>query len=274
MKNAILISIFACVILIPVMLFSGESLVLKKDDFESRFLYAQSDMPEQRTVTSSFLAPFSSSFQSTNEKGIFEEEFEEEGGTRKKKTSRALLLSLLLPGAGEYYLGAKNNAKLFWIAEGAIWTTFIGFQIYGTWEEDRYKSWAVDHAGINPNGKDKDYFQNISIYNDIEEYNYWTYLLERNQDELYPETPYWYWKWNSNDDRLYYKDLRHNAEKSFRNSNIMIGFAVLNRLLSGINVLRISRFQDESETILSLKLNLENQPNGQTGFKLTLSKKF
>ncbi|MBN1756045.1 hypothetical protein JW877_07515 [bacterium] len=211
-----------------------------------------------------------SSFDDT--RSIFEDN--EEASSHKKKVSKALVFSLLLPGAGEYYLGNKNNAALFWVAEGAIWLTFASLQVYGHWEEERYISWAISHAGIITQGKDKDYYQNIGLYDDIQDYNYWTYLFERDQDMLYPETADWFWKWDMPESRYYYRELRHNSEKAYRNSNIVIGVAILNRFLSGINVLRLGQQTESDDKLFSLHLRCHPTDQGKVGIRIILSKAF
>ena len=57
-------------------------------------------------------------------------------GERKISMRKAMLLSMLLPGAGEYYAGAKFKGQVFMGVEAAIWSGFAALRIYGGWKED------------------------------------------------------------------------------------------------------------------------------------------
>jgi hypothetical protein len=74
---------------------------------------------------------------------------EKEGHT-PKRARQAFFLSLLLPGAGHYYVHAPRNARAFLEVESALWATFLGFRAYGSWREADYRSFAVLHAKANP----------------------------------------------------------------------------------------------------------------------------
>ena len=93
----------------------------------------------------------------------------ENGG--KKSAGLAILYSLLLPGMGELYAGNYQSGKYFTIAETALWGTYIGINTYGNWQKDNYKKYAQTNGGVNPDGKDDDYYASIGSYKDIEQYN-------------------------------------------------------------------------------------------------------
>ncbi|RKZ28331.1 hypothetical protein DRQ29_02075, partial [bacterium] len=55
------------------------------------------------------------------------------------------------------------------------------------------------------------------------------------------ETPEWNWLWRDEDSRVRYYNLRTDSERAFRNFKLALGTAAINRLISIINVLRLSK---------------------------------
>ena len=102
----------------------------------------------------------------------------------KKSAGLAILYSMLLPGMGELYAGDYSTGKYFTIADGIIWSTFTGMTIYGNNKEDDYKSFAKVYGEVNVENKDDEYFANIGIYENIEQYNR-EKELNRQFDEVY-----------------------------------------------------------------------------------------
>jgi len=58
---------------------------------------------------------------------------------------RALLLSAMLPGAGEYYSGHKIRAALFFAMEIAAWTGVIYYYNQGQKKDKEFKQFADAH---------------------------------------------------------------------------------------------------------------------------------
>jgi hypothetical protein len=157
---------------------------------------------------------------------------------QKKNTGLAILYSLLLPGMGELYAEGYDSGIYFTIADGVLWTTVIGMNVYGNWQEDRYKSYAKVHAGIDPNGKDKDFFATISAYSSIDDYNN-EKAFERDFKSMLDKQKY-YWNWNSNEDRRTYRNMWSSSEQTFNNIRFAVGGLILNRLISVINAVRLT----------------------------------
>ncbi len=60
-------------------------------------------------------------------------------------TGKALLLSAILPGAGQYSIGCKWKAALFFTIEVAAWTGVIYYYNRGMDKEDEFKKFADQH---------------------------------------------------------------------------------------------------------------------------------
>lgn len=151
---------------------------------------------------------------------------------------KALGLSVILPGAGQYYVESKGKMLIFGGAEALIWANFVGFRLYGKWKKEDYIGWAALHAGVDVNGKPDSYFETLTYYDNIDIYNQLELLYERSEAELYPDTPEFYWNWDSDENRYHYRKLRNDSKTAYRRSLLFLGAALVNRVLSGIDAYR------------------------------------
>ena len=173
----------------------------------------------------------------------------------KKSTGLAILYSLLLPGMGELYAGNYSSGKYFTIAEGALWATFIGMNIYAGNQKDNYKAYATANASVNTDGKDDSYFATISEFNSLESYNNQK-ALERNFSEMYNSESY-FWKWNSNEERRTYRDMWTSSEQTYNDIRFVVGAMILNRVVSAINAVRLAASYNKNlETEVSWNISV------------------
>lgn len=174
----------------------------------------------------------------------------------KKNAGMAIIFSLLLPGMGELYADNYSSGKYFTIADGALWATFIGMNVYGNWQENRYKTYAQSYGGVNPEGKDEDYFAIIGLYTSIETYNN-EKALERRFDEMLSEQKF-FWKWNSTEERKTYRNIWTSSEQTFNNVRFVVGALLLNRLVSAINAVRsVSSYNSRIENEVSWRVSFD-----------------
>ncbi len=159
----------------------------------------------------------------------------------KNESSRgkALLLSLILPGAGEYYLGHKKTAIGFMIAEIGFWAGYF-------WTGHRYttmvkdsRNWAYLFAQVNPDGEyPEEFWRAVGSYDNVYENNQ-RQLIDRNLNGVFDENQF-FWDWLDDEQRFQYNRLRIKA-KDFKNLRNSIAFTFfVNRVLSLIDVIRIS----------------------------------
>ncbi len=191
---------------------------------------------------------------------------EEEWTGSQKSTFKAVGLSLLLPGAGELYLGDKRTGIPLMIADGVIWTLAAGFSFYGDWQASQYKSYAEKYGGVRVDGKDDDFFKTIALYDSRDTYNEITLLYERDRTMLYPETAEWNWQWRTEDEQLKYYDIWTSSEHSWQRFKTCLAAAGVNRIISAINVLRISR-----SGAPALNVSMKAYPNRANGLGILLS---
>ena len=87
--------------------------------------------------------------------------------SQAKSLKKALFMSAVLPGAGQYYSGSLIKTGIFLVIEAAGWTYFVSqksegndirdeFRIYADkhWIEDDYWEWIANKSGIDKSDRD------------------------------------------------------------------------------------------------------------------------
>jgi len=170
---------------------------------------------------------------------------------------KALLLSLLLPGAGETYSGHKGRATGFFVSEGAIWTNFVAWEIAGHLRRDNYIDQAQLNAGIGTNSGSDDYWRLVGIYTRSSGSGPDSYedALRRDARNEFPTDPAaqdaWVaqrlptgdraWNWSSAALQDSYRETRQNATRAFSHAKFSFALAILNRIASAIDTQMLHR---------------------------------
>ena len=193
-----------------------------------------------------------------------------EGG---RSLGKALMLSLAMPGAGQQYLGNTGRARLMYVSEATVWAAFAGFRIQGAMREDRYKEMAELYAGVSDE-MDDDYYLALAHYMSSEDYNI---DVMREARLLYPddrdrqlahfeENGYFgaeAWAWNNPAAREDFMLTRTRSRESYRRAVLTTGFAVLNRVVSMIDVYLSYRLGKPEWQASYPALRFEQGPNEQ-----------
>ncbi len=229
---------------------------------------------------------------------VFLDDMDSDGshGPHKLSTFKAVALSTLLPGAGQWYIGKKREARLFLGAEAGIWAGFAALKVYAGWKQDDVERFATRHAGVNGIGQDEQFFRQLTFYSSREEYN----SLGRAFDPdlpFIPDTPENDWNWDSQASRVTFRQLFNDQNSADRNADFMFIAAIVNRLTSaalawrstkkrnntledeggldefGVSTSRKSRAALESRTTIRL---IQPAPgtNGSDGLMLALTRSF
>ncbi|MBI1937056.1 MAG: hypothetical protein HYS25_02930 [Ignavibacteriales bacterium] len=195
--------------------------------------------------------------------------------TRKKNAGLAILYSLVLPGMGELYAGSYESGKYFTIADGILWGVFAGFNIYGNWQEDNYKSFAQSRGGVSSDGKDEEYYANIGIYQNIDDYNT-ERELNREYSKVYKTSTH-YWQWAGNDERKEYRSMWSSSESAYNNVRFAVGALILNRIVSAINAVRLVSAYNKNLTEQigwNVSFGVENTATLPSSFTVNFVKSF
>lgn len=173
----------------------------------------------------------------------------------KKSVGLSAIYSLLLPGMGELYAGNFASGKYFLGAEGALWLTYLTFEIYGNTLRDDARTYAVSHAGISTSGKDDQYFIDIGNFLDIDAYND-KKLRDRDPSRVYDPNAGYAWQWTSDAARATYKDQRISSENMYNNKKFVVAALIVNHVASAINAARavISHNRDVENEMSDLRL--------------------
>ncbi|MFQ6617524.1 MAG: hypothetical protein ACE5QV_02440 [Fidelibacterota bacterium] len=150
------------------------------------------------------------------------------------------LLSVILPGLGEYSTGHKRMAKLFFSIEGALWGSVLGFYKYYRWKMEDYKTFASFHAGVDNRRKGERFYVDIGNFMDIYSYNEKQYR-DREPEDAYEINSSYFWKWDSDASRREYYSMRVQSDRAKRNISFVVGGLILNRIVSLIDLLYLER---------------------------------
>jgi hypothetical protein len=202
--------------------------------------------------------------------------------TGGKSMKKALLLSLAVPGAGQVYLGNTGRAKVMLAAEVGVWTSFTAYRIQGKMREDRYKEMARLFAGVEGE-RDDDYYMMLAYYVSSEDYNVDVLRLARlaypydreKQLEYFEDRAYFgedSWQWDSLKSMEAYARTRNDSRHSYRSSTLTTGFAVLNRMISMVDVYLTFKLAERGETLSGPGIGMDSSPEG--GIRLYLKTSF
>lgn len=171
-----------------------------------------------------------------------------------KSTIKAALLSLVLPGMGEYYLGNKTKAKYFFGLEAASWITYFSLRTYGSWKKNDLVDYANVYANASLDNKSDEFIDLVGFYNDIYQFNNAGRVGDRDRPFL-NDIPENHWYWQTKDDQAVYRNLKNQSREAYRKSNFALGLAVVNRIASVIDAIRNSkRLQREIDTFSGRKI--------------------
>lgn len=149
---------------------------------------------------------------------------------------KAGALSLLLPGAGQYYNGNHGRAYLMAGIEVGIWTAFFVFDQQGDNRMESAQEYAGIYAGTSGSHPDS-YWQAVGRYMDSDQYVDYLRREARATGEPLPadlpasDT----WQWVNSDRKYNYTKLRADGNAAYDRRDFMILFAVVNRAVSVVD---------------------------------------
>lgn len=172
-------------------------------------------------------------------------------------------LSLVLPGAGQYYNGKHERAYLMAGIEAGIWTAWFAFDHYGDGRMAASREWAGLYAGTTGDHADN-YWQSVGMFTDSDAYNDSRYREARatGEDVSGLVGPGDAWQWDNEDRRYGYAILRAKGNSAYDRRDFMILFAVLNRAVSVFDaVVGAGRHDGNAQArVLGLDVELQVDP--------------
>ncbi|NOZ62040.1 MAG: hypothetical protein GXO74_10200 [Calditrichaeota bacterium] len=212
--------------------------------------------------------------QSKSEAGYLQKFSENSPDIAYKNKGKALFRSLILPGSGERYLGKKNLGKAFLISEITLWVGYFSFRTYGRWIKNDARTYAADHSNASINGKPSQFFVNLGLYDDVDQYNDAQQRM-RHFDKMYSDPDY-SWYWDSDANRRRYERMRIASDRAVNRSVLVLGSILANHLISAIDAVWQTHVYNKNikkQAESSFRMNF--QMDGYSGaFTLNLQKLF
>lgn len=161
--------------------------------------------------------------------------------------------SLVIPGWSQYRAGHDRRALAFASAELMIWGAWTFSHYQGVYREDRYKEFAQVYAGVQDVDRDDDdYWRAVGANTDSERYND---SVRRENRALQDEQLFngeevtvglndntysgdASWAWSSERRQIEYVDRRSDAIAAYDRRDLVLLFAVINRVLSFADAVR------------------------------------
>lgn len=167
---------------------------------------------------------------------------------------QAFWRSLLVPGWGQHYAG--GSGLRFAAAEVGLWAGYLGLRGLEQVRQTHYQSYAAEHAGAQPAGKNRDYFDDLGFYQSQVQHDQYALYNQGPRASLYPQGPAYSWEWDSEASRLQYRKLRNNSASAGRQALYTTGLVVANRVIAAVHAARLARQGKVSVLPVELQVDL------------------
>jgi len=185
----------------------------------------------------------------------------ESGEKKKVSTLKAVGLSVLVPGTGHWYLGRRDRARLFFGMEAAGWASFAAFLWFSNQRQGDYQNFAVAHAGVDPAGKEEQFWRSLTFYENRDEYNRIGRVTNLD-NPFYPENAFYNWQWDSPDSRHHFRNLRNSSKTAHRRAIFTLALLGVERLVAAADAYRISKKMNAKASTGELEVFFEPSASG------------
>ena len=163
------------------------------------------------------------------------------------------------------------------ISEAALWLGFASFTIYGNWLRNDAHKFAQIHAGIDQNGKDDNFFVNISNYNNVYEFND-DQLRNGRYDQLYDPANGYYFYWDNVANRQTYRTDQLAGDRVITDRLFFVGAILINHVISAISAIVLTNsYNDQlrgTKGGFALNADVVRTGNRFNGLQLKITKWF
>ena len=201
----------------------------------------------------------------------------------EKSPKTAFLLSLLMPGLGEFYAGAKMRAAGFVGAEALTWIAYTSWRSKGNdikaefrafadqnWNESRYRAWQAYNAS---QPESQQYFETETLPSKSEDIQQYYELVGKYAQFVYGWSDVTSTFTTDNmavqsSLRQQYETRRNDSNKYLKRASVITGLAVLNRIASAIHASAYTRsLQKQEEPSIWLDITPTDM-NGRSSVEL------
>lgn len=206
-----------------------------------------------------------------------------------KSPKKAFVMSLVVPGLGEYYSGAKFRATGFFGAEALTWLAWSGWRSKGAdlrtefrqfadanWNEARYRAWQAHNASLPTSER---YIETETLPSKAEDIQQYYEMVGKYAQFIYG------WSDVSNiplgaDNQSItsaigkeYETMRNESNKYLKRASVVIGLTVVNHIVSAIHASAYMRSLSPSEHRIWVSF-APIMPDGQEGISAMLLASF
>lgn len=193
--------------------------------------------------------------------------------TSEKSPGLAMIMSLVLPGAGHLYIDRMDVGKYFAAGEAASWIGFAGLNIYGDAIRNDSRTYAYEVSGADKNITDDEYYTNVGFYMNINDYNN-DKLARGEYDKLY-DVNKMSWYWNTAEEQGTFETQRKKSERILNARVIFTTALIVNRITSAISALILTNQQNTLLRNTQIKSELiKGANNTYDGLSLNFIKTF
>ena len=175
--------------------------------------------------------------------------------------------SLVLPGWGEYSLDNQIRGRIFVLSETVLLLAVLGSYSVSQRQDTEFRAYAAEHAGISPDGKDRQFWVDIGNYSSLLAFNE-EHLRWRDFNALYEDNDTWAWAWDSDNNRERFENMRIASDIWRLRGSFLIRGVVLNHIVSAIDALYLSKISNIKETVVYPNYNSYSD---EIGLSLTVS---
>lgn len=179
-----------------------------------------------------------------------------------KSPGKAFLLSLLLPGLGELYAGARYRAAGFMTAEAVTWVAYAHWRSKGTdlrdefrayadrnWSLARYRDWQAFNAALP---QSQQYIETETLPEiQADEQQYYE-LIGKYDQFIFGWSDVADEPLGSNNHSIIsplqteYEILRNDSNQPLKRASVVIGLTVVNRIVSAIHASSYAKLKNQS----------------------------
>lgn len=180
-------------------------------------------------------------------------------------------MSALVPGSAELVLGKHTRGAVMLGADLISVLAWSSYKQDVSDYTDRYKRYANIYAGTGLDTPDWQY-QHMQLYLSSDDFNDYQEMRARNYYLIYTYDPQGYdeylarnlytedeaWHWQSPEHQKEFKTLRRERQKSAQYQTLALGALLLNRAISTVDALFLSRKPKSKPSAMHIGVNQDN----------------
>lgn len=178
-----------------------------------------------------------------------------QSGAESLSPQGAFLRSLAVPGWGHHYVDSNSwsRGQYHLGAEAALLISYFGLNIHSNNLQQNWQAYAVKEAGVSVKDRSRSFQLAVGEFNSLSDYNDFQ-TRARNWDQLIADTPENRWRWANDSRRNEYNSIRSRFESIDQQLPALVGFMVVNRLISAVSAYNWAKKAQAENSFTSLSV--------------------